>query len=268
MRILLALLLSMVAAKADWRGDGNANTYFFGTAPVGLNSPTNKMNILSNNITIAVWLRILDTGTGLEQKNVFFSKGRLDFTPTCNYLLRISSSRLEFNYTDQVGGLHTYRATSTIIWTNRLRFVALTYTYTNAASMQMYIDAVPVAGSWISGNGSSNSLPNAHEFSLSGPTAQAVGGGILMGEQGPVMAWTTNLTSTQIKMLYDARVSGLPYVIHPTHCVFNMTWDLQRAGLSMDARQRCADRSPFGVHGPRTGIGSMGCRIVSFIPNE
>lgn len=270
MKILLALLLSILAARADWRGVGNLNTYAAGSQPFGANSPTNKMNILSNNITIAVWLRIMDTGTGLEQKNVFFSKGRLDFTAICTYLLRISGSKLEFNYTDQVGGLHTYQSSSTIVWTNRLRFVALTYTYTNAASMQMYLDGLPISGSWTSGNGNSNNLPNAEDFSISGPTAQLTGGGILMGEQGPVMAWTTNLTSTQIKMLYDAKVHGLQYAIHPDKCIIYMDWSQHRAGVGMDSTKRCPDTGQHHNNMPAISgsTGPMGSRIMSFIPNE
>jgi hypothetical protein len=271
MRILLALLLMFTSlAKADWKGDGNFNTFFGGQFM------TNSMNILSNNITIALWLRIRDTGTGLEQKNVFFSKGRLDFTATCNYLLRISGSRLEFNYTDQVGGLHTYRSTSTIIWTNVLRFVALTYTYTNASSMVMYLDGEPIAGSWTSGNGNSNTLPTAHEFSLSGPTAQVAGGGILMGEQGPVMAWTTNLTHHQIQRLYRTRTHGLPYVIHPKLCVFNMTWDNQRTGGQNDGKNANPSRiiyspitrSVMPPLGQNSSTRVFGSRMFSFEPNE
>lgn len=264
MRILLALLLSAVAANADWRGDGNLNQYQGGSLL------TNSMNILSNNITIAVWLRIMDTGTGLEQKNVFFSKGRLDFGAVCNYLLRISGSRLQFNYTDQVGGLHTYQSSSTIIWTNRLRFVALTYTFTNAASMQMYIDGLPITGSWTAGNGASNNLPNEQQFSISGPTAQSTGGGILMGEQGPVMAWNTNLTQQQIWMLYQAKTHGLQYAIHPKNCVMYMDWSQHRAGVGMDSSKRCPDTGPFRNHMPAISGSSqpMGSRIMSFIPNE
>ena len=264
MRMLLILLLTTVSLKADWRGVGSVNTFFGGAAR------TNTMNILSNNITITVWLKIRDTGTGLEQKNVFFCKGRLDFTAKCNYLLRISGSKLQFNYTDQVGGLHTYTSTSTIIWTNIIRFVALTYTYTNASSMQMYLDGLPITGSWTAGNGNSNNLSNEEEFSLSGPTAQLSGGGILMGEQGPVAAWTTNLTSTQIQMLYKARVHGLPYVIEPTKCIMYMNWDQHRAGIGMDTRQRNADRTLANNSMPSiTGSAQpMGNRIWSFIPNE
>jgi hypothetical protein len=271
MRILLALLLSVVAAKADWFGTGNLNTYFCGP------NMTNSMNVLSNSITIAVWLRIRDTGTGLEQKNVFFSKGRLDFTASCNYLLRISGSKFEFDYTDQVGGLHTYQSSSTIIWTNRLRFVALTFTYgTAGSSMQMYLDGAPISGSWTSGNGNSNSLPNQHEFSLSGPTAQVVGGGILMGEQGPVMAWRTNLSSTQIQMLYKTRVAGLPYVIYPQHCVLNIDWSNIRYGQDMESSQRIPSRVPWGQFVsnaiPRFGQSSsgnpLGSQLMSFWPNE
>ncbi len=270
MRILLTLLLSIAFAKADWRGDGNLNLYYAGGSPVGVDSPTNRMNILSNNITIAMWLKIRDTGTGLEQKNVFFSKGRLDFVATCNYLVRISGSKLEFNYTDQVGGLHTYQSSSTILWTNILRFVAITYTYTNDASMKMYIDGLAISGSWTSGNGKSNTLPTAHEFSLSGPTAQLVGGGILMGEEGPVMAWTTNLTQIQLYKLYKCGVHGLPHVIEPKKCIMYMGWDHHRAGVAMDARSRCADRSPANNPMPAIGGSSqpMGNRIWSFLPNE
>lgn len=264
MRTLLILLLSLGVARADWFGDGNINIF------TSDNSLTNTMNILSNNITFTVWVKIRNTGTGLEQKNVFISKGRLDFTATCPYLLRISGSKLQFNYTDGSGGLHTYQTSSTIIWTNVLRFVALTYTYTNAASMQMYIDGLPVTGSWTAGNGNSNCRPNAEQFSLSGPTAQASGGGFIMGEEGPVALWKTNLTSTQIKMLYDSKVHGLPYMIEPKECVMYMNWDQSRFGVGMDAGSRNADRSQFRQHMPATSgsIENRGNRIFSFIPNE
>ena len=275
MRILLAFILLTptlftARVKADWKGDGNFNTF------EGGQFMTNSMNILSNNITIALWLKILDTGTGLEQKNVFFSKGRLDFTATCNYLLRISGSRLEFNYTDQVGGLHTYRSTSTIVWTNVLRFVALTYTYTNGSSMQMYLDGAPISGSWISGNGNSNTLPTAHDFSISGPTAQVAGGGILMGEQGPVMAWITNLTHQEIWRLYKTRLHGLPhYYIQPRLCVFNMTWDNMRTG-GQDAIHNAnpsrityspITRSIMPPLGQNSSTRVFGSRMFSFEPN-
>jgi len=262
-------LASCLFAKADWFGDGNLNQF------PGTTFMTNSMNVLSNQITIALWLRIRDTGTGLEQKNVFFSKGRLDFTALCTYLLRISGSKFEFNYTDQVGGLHTYQSSSTIIWTNRLRFVALTYTYTNDASMQMYLDGAPIAGSWTSGNGKSNLLSNAQAFSISGPNAQLVGGGFLMGEQGPVMAWTTNLTAFQINMLYKARVHGLPYMIAPEFCAFNMNWDQMRYGIGQDSTSRSPSRvryAPYNLNNMPALGGALskplGSQLQSFIPNE
>jgi len=269
MKILLALLLFASSLKADWFGDGNFNLFYGGQFM------TNTMNILSNNITIAVWLRVRNTGTGLEQKNMFFGKGRLDFGPLCPYLLRISGSKLQFNYTDQVDGLHTYTSTSTYLWTNVLRFVALTYTYTNAASMQMYLDGEPISGSWTAGNGNSNNLPNAQEFSISGPTAQSVGGAILMGEEGPVMAWITNLTAHQIQRLYRTRTHGLPYVIHPKLCVFNMTWDTMRTG-GQNAANNNPSRLSYSLFRantmPAIGQGNstrvFGSRMLSYMPDE
>lgn len=267
---ILSVFLVVLFSRADWRGVGNANIYFAGVHPIGNDSPTNKMNILSNNITIACWLKIMDTGTGLEQKNVFFGKGQLEVLSDLVYMLRIKGAKLEFNYNDGVNATHTYASTSTFIWTNRLRFVALTYTFTNAASMQLYMDGEPVTGSWTAGNGNSNCKPNAREFTISGPTAQLTGGGILMGEQGPVMAWNTNLTQQQIWMLYKAKTHGLQYTIHPKNCVFYMDWSQHRAGVPMDARKRCPDTGTFRNHMPAIGGSAqpMGSRIMCFIPNE
>jgi hypothetical protein len=274
MKILLAIILlasSMFTAKADWFGDGNFNVFAGGAMM------TNKMNILSNNITIACWLRIRDTGTGLEQKNVFFVKGALDFGANCQYMLRIFGSKLQFNYRDQVGGLHTYDSSSTFIWTNRLRFVAITYTFTNDTSMQMYMDGQPISGSWTSGNGKSNNLSSNQEFSISGPSAQLTGGGILMGEQGPVMAWITNLTYAEIQRLYTTRVHGLAYIIQPQLCVFNMTWDTMRYGFGQNATSGGQNPSrvtyaPYNLNNMPAFGGTLakplGNQLMSFIPNE
>ena len=93
-----------------------------------------------------------------------------------------------------------YASSTTYADTDNWHYYCVTYTYGTAASCVLYVDGAPVAGSWVSGNGSD-------------PPASTSGGPVLIGIDGTgtasngsiydqIRIYNVILSASQIGMLY------------------------------------------------------------------
>jgi len=89
---------------------------------------------------------------------------------------------------------------------------------------------------------------------------------------GQFMTNTMNILSNNITR---ARTHGLPYVIHPKLCVFNMTWDTMRTG-GQNAANNNPSRLSYSLFrantmpalGQNNSARVFGSRILSYMPDE
>ena len=182
-----------------------SGSYWTGAAYVSVPGSTTLADQgIGSNITICAWVKRSPESVG-NYCSVVAKDIPFDVPPYHrNYeLIFDTGSHILFVYRNSAGTSWEMYASSTVHTdTSGWHFYCVTYTYGCASSCTLYVDGVPVAGSWIVGNGSD-------------APASTSGGPVLLGTDGTGTAangsiydqigiYNTTLPASQVTALYNS----------------------------------------------------------------
>ncbi len=233
---------------------------------------------LTNNssITIACWVKYDWTDAGVDSQlgggpeQGLVSKGRFEQSGADgNMQLGLSSvsEKIGFSFSNPNGTYQIWRTTANSVQTNTWMHLACSFTYSNAASMQFYINGVSTSGSWGTGTGNANALTNATTFHTFIYTRNG-GSSFFGGAMSDLAIWTNALTAGDIRNLAVSKVKYMPIQVKPESLLFYWPMDThstQPTIPGIDNTDRDRTYSHFDLD---AGGLFQGERVLSYQPNE
>uniref|UniRef100_A0A6M3KQH3 Putative lectin/glucanase superfamily protein n=1 Tax=viral metagenome TaxID=1070528 RepID=A0A6M3KQH3_9ZZZZ len=225
---------------------------------VFFNGDADEINIgdidLTGSITIAAWIYpdFLEAAS-----NDIVSKGA---TTGSNYTLRMKTTgKIAFNFYSTGAAWHEWITDDAVIAATTWQHVAVTYTYGTGASIVMYVNGVPQAGSWAAGNGNAVPLVNNDSGAI-GQYGRDVGpANYWDGTITEVYIWNALLTQPQISLLSDSKIKGVGLQIALTSLLAYWPLDENPLATGINAVQ-FDDYSGNGNNG--TGVDADGDSLI------
>jgi hypothetical protein len=223
----------------------------------------NRAFNFTNKITIALWLQYASTDGGGTQ--ILVNKGRSDFGGQNHFDLKSIADKFVFTYAAPDATYITWTTTATHVQTVTPMHLAVAFEYGNGGSMGMFVNGLPVAGSFTAGTGNQAALTNALPFHVAaGSSAGNIGN--FLGDE--LCIWNTVLSTNQINRLASSRMRGFPRLISPESIAMYLPLDTQPVIESVPgANNFNNDFSRFNCQTDAGGIPNAG-RWLSYQPNE
>lgn len=159
---------------------------------------------ISGSITIELWVKP-ETVTGDRH---IITKGRPNSgNAGTNYSFRLSGGALQFYYNNGINGYQIYTSTPTLS-VSQAYHIALTYTFGTASSMKMYINGIPVSGSWTFGTGAVSTTTNNNKLAIGAVDIDGTPIEFADGTMNNLRLWNVSRTAQQIRANIFADVTG------------------------------------------------------------
>lgn len=270
MKILLALIVSALPCLA-------ANRTSLGEFKTTVGSPGQQTLLFEQitnqvELTIAMWVKYTWTdaqvnaqqGAGAFQGLI--SKGFFD-TFALQFGMASSSEKLQFSFSSPSGTYHTWETTAAQVQTNTWMHIACSYTYSNSTSIALYVNGVPLGGSWVSGTGNAVAQTNTTPFHIDLYSKNG-GSSFYVGAMSDLAVWTNSLNAGEISKLAKSRVKYMPLQIRPDKLKFFWPMDtkpIQPTIAGGDNFDVDRTQSHFNMD---AGGKFCGERALSYQPNE
>ena len=238
--ILLSLLLaSNIQAGINFDGTDD----FVSTVDFGMDS---------GNITFSVWVNGVDTAT---------SRNIVCAGTSTNWNVRINLTLADkFSFAVTTTTPTTYAATDTTAYTSGWHHIL---GVKNGTSIYLYVDGIQVA---------SNTTLTTGDLRAAGVTdiGRMSGAGYYSNDITEVAIWNTNLTDSEIALLANSRIKGIPLQIQPSALKGYWPVDDQEAGTSANGTNNVKDLSGNSNHGSgnyganATGLTWQGESVLSY----
>jgi len=166
--------------------------------------------------------------------------------------------------------------------TNTLDFIALSFNFSDSASLKLYVNGALISGSWISGtptNGPANNT-EALEVANGRVTSSPCGGGNRIdGYYSEVAIWDTVLTADDFERIRKSHIKGFPKQVRTSNLRCYLPLDncpdrVTSIPITDSNPTKWPERQTFGNNFAYscTAAGSdpvgAGERICSYYPNE
>jgi len=280
MKILLILLI--LSSSADFCNGatrtaiGNADN----KTPIGVGAGNKATFLLeqmtnSSSLTIACWVKYdwtdaqVNGNLGGGAKQGLVSKGRFEQSGADGRLhfgMSSVSEKIGFSFSSPNGTYHIWRTTANTVQTNTWMHIAVSYTYSNAASLVFYVNGVNTAGSWGTGTGNAVGETNATTFHTFVYT-QNGGSSFFGGAMSELAIWTNALTAGDIFKMSSSKVKYMPLQVKPESLLFY--WPMDTTPVLTVVNHQNVDRDRTKSHFDLDIGGLMyGERTLSYQPNE
>jgi len=276
--LLILVILATSVAICNGAARGSIGGSDFKT-PTGV--VVNRQTLLfsqmtnSSSLTIACWLKYDWTDAGVNSqlgggaKQGLVHKGRFEQSGgdgNLQFGLSSVSEKIGFSFSSPNGTYHIWRTTANSVQTNTWMHIAVSYTYSNAASLVFYVNGVNTAGSWGTGTGNAVGETNATTFHTFIYT-QNGGSSFFGGAMSDLAIWTNALTAGDIFKLSSSKVKYMPIQVKPDSLLFYWPMDTTPVLTSPSAFNVDVDRTKSTFNLDIGGL-MYGERTLSYQPNE